>query len=57
MLEVNYEQYRSGEISEKEYLNQIKPIDESIDKPEMATLQGIPALRGSSSPLFRKPGN
>ena len=48
ILEENYKQYISGEITEKEYLTQVKPIDEAIGKLEMATLQGTPALRGSS---------
>ena len=38
MLEENYKQYISGEITEKEYLRRIKPIDEAIDKFEMSTL-------------------
>ena len=57
MLEEYYGQYRSGEISEKEYLALIKPIDQAIDNLEMATLRDIPALRGSSLPQVRKPEN
>ncbi len=45
MLEENYKQYISGEITEKEYLCRIKPIDEEIDKLEMSTLLDIPALK------------
>ena len=45
MLEENYKQYISGEISQKEYLIRIKPIDEEIGKLEMATFQDIPALK------------
>ena len=48
MLEEYYSQYRSGEITEKEYLILIKPIDQAIDNLEMATLRDIPALRESS---------
>ncbi len=54
MLEEYYGQYRAGEISEKEYLILIKPIDEAIDNLEMATLLDIPALRESSSQFFQK---
>jgi hypothetical protein len=45
MLEENYQQYIYGEITEKEYLYRIKPIDEEIGKLEMATLQDIPDLK------------
>ena len=55
MLEEYYGQYRSGEITEKDYLTLIKPIDQAIDNLEMATLQDIPALRGSSLPLSHTP--
>ena len=54
MLEENYKQYTSGEITEKEYLCRIKPIDEEIDKLEMSTLQDTLALRGSSLLLSHK---
>jgi len=54
MLEENYKQYISGEITEKEYLRRIKPIDEEIDKFEMSTLPGTLALKGSSLLLSRK---
>ena len=47
MIEENYKLYVSGEITEKEYLCRIKPIDEEIDNIEMSTLQDIPDLRGS----------
>ena len=50
MLMDEYLSYREGTISEKEYLIRAKPIDEAIDNLEMATLRGIPALRGSSLP-------
>ena len=48
MLEENYEQYISGEITEKEYLVRIKPIDEEIGRREMSTLQDTLALKVSS---------
>ena len=48
MLEEEYRQYKLGEITQKEYLVRIKPIDQEIGKIEMSTLQDIPALRGSS---------
>ena len=47
MLEEEYRQYKLGEITQKEYLMRIKPIDQEISKIEMSTLQDIPALRGS----------
>lgn len=45
MLMENYALYRSGEITEHEYLIRIKPIDKEIQKLEMSTLQDIPALK------------
>jgi len=48
MLEEEYQQYKLGEITQKEYLMRIKPIDQEISKIEMSTLQDTPALRGSS---------
>ena len=48
MLEENYKQYISGEITQKEYIRRIKPIDQAIDKLEMSILQDTPALKGSS---------
>ena len=47
MLEKNYRQYKLGEMTQKEYLVRIKPIDKAIDKLEMSILQGTPVLRGS----------
>ena len=55
MLEENYKQYITGEITEKEYLIRIKPIDQAIDKLEISTLQDTPALKGSSSQLSQLP--
>ena len=52
-LENEYYIYRQGHISEKEYLDRIRPIDQAIDKLEMATLQDSPVLKGSSSLLFQ----
>ena len=39
MLDENYKLYISGQITEEEYLIRIKPIDESIEKMEMKTLE------------------
>ena len=50
ILEEYYQQYMSGEITEKEYLIQIKPIDKEIGKLEMAILQDTLAWRGSFLP-------
>ena len=47
MLEENYKQYISSEITEKEYLIRIKPIDEEIDKLEMSTLQDTLVLKAA----------
>ena len=55
MLEENYNQYISGEITQKEYLIRIKPIDEEIGNLEMATLQDTLVLRGSSLQHTLKP--
>ena len=54
MIEENYKLYVSGEITEKEYLCRIKPIDEEIDNIEMSTLQDTLALKGSSLLLSHK---
>jgi hypothetical protein len=48
MLEEYYRQYRSGEISEKEYCIRAKPLDEEIGRLEMSTLRDTPVLKGSS---------
>jgi len=42
-LEAEYYFFRSGAISEKEYLKRAKPIDMKITQLEMSTLQGTPA--------------
>jgi hypothetical protein len=42
-LEKEYYFYRSGAISQKEYLKRVKPIDMQITQLEMSTLQGTPA--------------
>ena len=55
MLEENYRQYISGEITQKEYLVRVKPIDKEIGRLEMATLQGTLAWRGSSLQHALKP--
>ena len=49
MLSVNYELYKTGVITQSEYIERIKPIDKAIDKLEMATLQDTPVLKVSSS--------
>ena len=54
MLEENYEQYISGEITQEEYIRRIKPIDQAIDKFEMSILQDNPVLKGSSLLLSHK---
>ena len=43
-LEREYYFYRSGHISEKEYLSRAKSIDMEITKIEMSTLRGTPVL-------------
>ena len=48
MLEEEYRQYKLGEITQKEYLVRVKPIDQEIGNIEMSILQGTLALRGSS---------
>jgi len=45
MLTVNYELYKTGVLTQSEYIERIKPIDKAIDKLEMATLQGTPVLK------------
>jgi hypothetical protein len=42
-------------ISKKEYLIRIKPIDEAIDRQEMAILRDTPLWRELFSPHSRKP--
>ena len=49
-LEEEYRLYRSGDISEKEYLKRARPIDQAIEKLEMATLWEILVTTRSSSP-------
>ena len=39
LLEVHYELYINKQISQKEYLHRVKPIDEEITRLELATLQ------------------
>ena len=48
ILEKEYKHYKDGLISEKQYLSLIKPIDQAIDRVEMATLQELPVLKESS---------
>jgi len=47
LLEENYKLYKEQEISEKEYLWRIKPIDEEITRLEMATLRDTLVWRES----------
>ena len=44
-LEEQYRFYCLGIISEKEYLNRAKPIDQAIGQLEMATLSDTPVLK------------
>lgn len=37
-LQIQYEYYKSGEITERQYLDRIRPIDMAIDKMELASL-------------------
>ena len=55
ILEKNYKLYKSGKISEKEYLIRVKPIDEAIGKLEMATLRGTPLWKEAFLHCFLKP--
>ncbi len=52
-LQIQYEYYKRGEITERQYLTRIKPIDLAIDKMELASLNYVTlpdnfALPGSS---------
>jgi len=53
-LEKHYGFYTSGEISEKEYLHAIRPIDKAIGEREMSMLRDSPVLKESSSRHFLK---
>ena len=48
ILEEEYRRYKLGEITQKEYLMRIKPIDQEISKIEISTLQDTLAVKGSS---------
>ncbi len=37
-LQIQYEYYKRGEITERQYLTRIKPIDRAIDNMELASL-------------------
>ena len=39
IIEVEYAFYKEGKLSEREYCQKVKPIDEAISKIEMAMLQ------------------
>ncbi len=56
-LTKEYDFYIKGLISEDEYLERIKPIDQKIDNLEMSTLRGILALKESFLQLSQKQGN
>ena len=47
-LELAYAQYKDCTISEKQYFELIKLIDQAIDNIEMSTLQDNPVLKESS---------
>ncbi len=53
MLEEEYQRYKLDNITQKEYLIRVKPIDQEIGKIEMSTLQGTLSLRGSSLQSFQ----
>ena len=55
LLKREYDRYSKGEITQEEYIRRARPIDETIDNLEMATLRDIPASKESSSPQARKP--
>ena len=50
-----YNAYKEGVISEKEYLARAKPLDEAIGDLEMAILRGTPVWREAFSQHSRKP--
>ncbi len=45
---IYYHAYKRGTLTQAEYLNRIKPLDQAIDKAEMAILLDNPVLRKSS---------
>ena len=45
-----YNAYKDGAISEKEYITRAKPLDEAIGDLEMATLRDTPVWREAFSP-------
>jgi len=54
-LEVEYDLYCKGVISEREYCLRVRPVDAAIAKNEMATLRGISVLPISFVQKFLKP--
>jgi len=48
VLEFEYLLHRQGIVSEKEYLDRVRPIDKAIGELEMTTLQGTPVLQVTS---------
>ena len=53
-MDEHYRFYKLGKISEKEYLDVIRPMDEAIGEMEIAMLQDSSVLKGSSSKHFPK---
>jgi hypothetical protein len=46
--------YERGEIAKEEYLRLVKPLDEAVERLEMACLRGIPVSgKGPSGPSKR----
>ena len=45
ILEENYRQYKLGNMTEKEYIIRVKPIDQEIGKIEMSTLLDTSGLK------------
>ncbi|WP_300367188.1 hypothetical protein [Hydrogenimonas sp.] len=44
-----FERYERGEITKNEYLKLVRPLDEAVDRIEMACLKGIGVLEKVSS--------
>ncbi len=53
-LKKKYEMYKNSFITQEEYIEQIKPIDQEIDNLELSTLQDTPALKESFLQLSQK---
>jgi hypothetical protein len=49
-----FERYEKGELSKKEYLRLVRPLDEAVDRLEMACIIGRPVSeKGPSGPSGR----